>query len=375
MSTAIPDKTLLQLDETLERLSSRQLSDVLKAVPGMRWTDELPLPHYDRLDGSSSSGYLSHAWSLPARQAWLSIRQKPRLSILEALALRVPGAWAWRADTPQHLQPAVWAGAAFIRDTRQKAPKVLAEILTQALDGAQTPQERADRAAAIMGGGWSLATRLLGHWGPAGWDATRTWGPFQVGLLNVLLDPQGSRRARDNPWHRWSEAADLVATSAPEAAQWCELALAGAMGSWLPIVELSGKKLAQETFSQSVLDTLDTIDPWSVPAHVWSDPVRASLESLVMGILCAEQHRGPSLVQGRNFHVLGVALSCLMDQPSVDVEFARKVSDLLPSLPDKNDFASRQALSSLRAYSLKYVLRSVASLPSPPSSPGVRPKM
>ena len=161
MTSYPSDEVLFKLDQDLERLSSPRLSDILKTAPGMRWTDELPLPHYDHLAHTSSTRYLSHAWSLPARQAWLSIRQKPRLPVLEALALRVPGAWRWRSVAAVELQPAVWAGAAFVRDSRKKAPQVLADVLDQALEGAQTSQERAERAAAIMGG--------VGPWRPVCW--------------------------------------------------------------------------------------------------------------------------------------------------------------------------------------------------------------
>ena len=130
--------------------------------------------------------------------------------------------------------------------------------------------------------------------------------------------------------------------------------------------------MAQESFGQSVLDEMTALDPWHSPAPIWSSPVRASLETLVLGVLRAEQKRGPSLIQAHNFHVLGVALSCLVDQAPVDVAFPGKVATVLPSLPAQSSPSARQAISSLRGYALRFqATRPPAAQPITTS----RPKM
>lgn len=331
-----------------------QVDSVLEYLPGSDWSSRHPLPHYDYLAHTSSRDYEDQLWSWPARYAWLSINHHgPSVAVMEALAARTPNAWAWQPGLDERFQPAVWAGAAMVRDTRIKAAAGMVEILSQALEGVQTSSERVDRVAAILGGGWHHAATLLGHWQGAGWRASRTWGEPMVELLS-LVNQSPQQRQENALWLRWNQVISRVAQTPEEAARMRDRTFARALRAWEPFVRIGrdrDKYPGQETFEQRTLAKIPALNARSDIPPKWSASVHRVLERLLLVILETEATRGPVGIQAHNIDIMGVAIHGLLDtrpRPS----FIKKVSTLLHDLPVPRNAAQHNSLSLLRRYAL-----------------------
>ena len=309
---------LYPFDNELARVNVSNLDTALHLLgQGSSWDDRLPLPQYTKLTKGEGAEYLTHRWSMPARYAFLSITHKrPKFAVLESLGKKVTNAWEWEDGVPEKFQPSVWGGAALVRDRRLRSGKALVEVLSQALEGADSKQERMLRAGAVLGGGWAHAAQLQALWGPMAWKGMVSWGKEQLELLEMLSVMGEKENKTNHMWQKWCFVSENLAEDREEARLWREEALARAIASWKPFVRVKTPMASQGNWERDDLRKLKSIDVEKHEVSALPEKICQALAELGEVILDQERERESLLIQDNNVKVLHIVSHHLFPQKS-----------------------------------------------------------